>query len=506
MTDINKAIKPVESLTITPLNEGSQLKANNYIQLKIGASDLNMWLVNNSYLKFDLYAWRKAYKLQTAAVKKSINDKAWLTTDTDTKVNKTYIRNANNIFRSIEILYGGDTIYNQPYNIEQNVIKQLYYGESYMEANYATFTTSKMIKEGIDYLGLSNGEFANFTDASDVVSGVDDANVGKDETAQIIKDIMIPVNQLMPIFSDCTSDGFPVKNLKSQIEIRLYIAEPYRYLVDYDDKINDFTDDLKVKEGAAKAEFNGVTIRDRFGSDRIELKNVKMYCSHYIANQSESAVIDDKINNSGLKLRYQMVHSSLRQMNKINMGNNNLPFTNSTENVKSIMLYCHKQDISPTIMYRPYINSLYIKFGSNQLPFQPIAGDSMSTPHEFKFTSDDVLNNIDTYFSETNDDFNKCYRYTTAPSQSKAASDVTKKTYQNQRTPLSVPESTFVMMGANYVNSPGDLGSNSSRWNSQYQASFMGNIEDDTKLTYVLAITTDYGLILKDGDIKTINL
>ena len=205
MTDINKAIKPVESLTVAPLNEGSLFKANNYIQFRIGASDLNMWLVNNSYLKFDLYAWRKQYSLQSNAVKTKTTENEWSKTDTETKVNKSYIRNANNIFRSVEILYGGDTIYSQPYNIEQNVIKQLYYGESYMEANYATYTTSKMIKDGVDYLGLSNGEFNDFTNGNKTVSGVDDANVGNDANAQIIRDIMIPVNQLLPIFSDCTS-------------------------------------------------------------------------------------------------------------------------------------------------------------------------------------------------------------------------------------------------------------------------------------------------------------
>lgn len=475
MTDINKAIKPVESLTIAPLNEGSQFKANNYIQFKIGASDLNMWLVNNSYLKFDLKYSRAKY---TASGIKA-----------DEAVSKSYIRNANNIFRSIEVLYGGDTIYSQPYNIEQNVIKQLYYGESYMEANYATYTTVKMIKDGTAYLELDNGSTAGGDGA---VAELTEAN------AKTIKDIMIPVNQLLPIFSDCTSDGFPVKNLKSQIEIRLYIAEPYRYIVDYNPNAPcDFSDKIYVGTNAATMTSGTNDIKTRYSSDRIELKNVKMYCTHYIADQSESAVIDDKINNSGMKFRYQMVHAALRQMNGINFGNNNLPFTNSTENVKSLMLYCHKQDLSPSLMYRPYINSLYIKFGSNQLPFQPIAGDSMTTPHEFKFTSDDVLNNIDTYFSETNDDFNRCYRYVNGP-ESDATSHV--------RKPIAVPESTFVMMGANYVNNPGDLGSNSSRWNSQYQAAFMGNIRDDTKLTYVLAIVTDYGMILKDGDLKTINL
>ena len=52
------------------------------------------------------------------------------------------------------------------------------------------------------------------------------------------------------------------------------------------------------------------------------------------------------------------------------------------------MFYCHKTGYSPGLMYRPNINSLYIKFGSNQLPFQPIGGDSFDSPHEFKFTTD----------------------------------------------------------------------------------------------------------------------
>ena len=240
-------------------------------------------------------------------------------------------------------------------------------------------------------------------------------------------------------------------------------------------------------------------IKTRYPANNIELRRVKMYCSHYIAEQNESAVIDDKINSSGMKLRYQMVHTALRQMNGIQLGNNNLPFTVATQNVKSMMLYCHKQDVSPSLMYRPYINSLYIKFGSNQLPFQPIAGDSLTTPHEFKFTSDDVLNNLDTYYSETNDDFNRSYRYNASVS----TKTVDSKQY---RADLSVPESTFVMMGANYTSDPTDLGSNSSRWNSQYQATFMANIGDATRLTYVLAITSDYGCIIKDGDIKCINL
>ena len=471
MTDVNKAIKPVESLTIAPLNEGGEFRANNYIQFKIGASDLSMWLVNNSYMRFDLQYTRAAWTPDPDS-------------DNATAASKTYLRNANFVFRMVEILYGGDPIYSIPYNIEQNVVKMLDYGESYMNANFATFTTTKMIKDETAYLEFDNG-------TTGTKSGDPAAFPAIAAATKTIKDIMIPINQLLPIFQDCTSNGFPVKNLKSQLEIRLYIAEPRRYLVDYNQTTNDFSD--KPWVGEIPQEHS--TIEARYPAGSVQLQNVRFYVSNYIPNPSESAVIDDKVNSTGLKMRYSMIQSGLRQMEKIQLGQNIIPFTVSTNNVTSLMLYCHKQNLSPSLMYRPYIDSLYIKFGANQLPFQPIAGDSFSAPHEFKFTSDDVLNSIDTYFSETNNDYNRSYHQSDAPEFT-----------DNVRDGLSIPESSFVMMGANYVNDPADMGSNSSRWNSQYQAHFTGKNEDRTQLTYVLAVKTEYGLILKDGDLKTVNI
>ena len=468
MTDVNKAITPVQSLTISPLNEGpGGYGDNSYIQFKIGASDLSMWLVNNSYLKLDLEYTRAAWTPHDSSA-------------ASTTASKTYIRNANFLFRMVEVLYGGKPVYIMPYNIEQNVIKMLDYGESYMNANFATFTTTKMIEDGIAYLQFDNG-------TTGTKSGDHYANIAA-RTATIT-DIMIPINQILPIFQDCTSNGFPVKNFKSQLEIRLYVAEPRRYLVDYDPNAKDFSDKLWVGTQEQTS-----TIEARYGSGSVKLKNVRLYASNYIPNPSESAVIDDKVNSTGLKMKYSLIQSGLRNQ-QIRNGPNIIPFTVSTNNVTSLMLYCYRKDLSPSLMYRPYINDLYIKFGTNQLPFQPIGGDSFDSPHEFKFTTDDVLNALDTYFSETNNDYNRSYRQSSAPSYT-----------DNVRDGLSVPESSFVMMGANYVNDPSDMGSNSSRWHSQYQAHFSGKHTDVTDLTFVLAVKTEYGLILKDGDLSTINI
>lgn len=105
-----------------------------------------MWLVNDSYLRFDIDYTRSAYSITAGA-----------SSNTNYKINKSYIRNAANIFNMVTVKYGGEDIYSQTLNIEQNTIKMLSYGESYLNANYATFTTSNMIKENKAYLAFDNG-------------------------------------------------------------------------------------------------------------------------------------------------------------------------------------------------------------------------------------------------------------------------------------------------------------------------------------------------------------
>ena len=485
MSEPIKSVTPVQSRIIAPLNEGSEFSANSYIQFRINASELPMWLVNDSYLRFDIEYTRSAYEIDVGA-----------TGNTNEKINKTYIRNAANIFNMIKVKYGGDDIYTQLYNIEQNTLKMLSYGESYLNANYATFTTNKMIQDKKAYLEFDNGTATD--NSKQTIPAITDKKT--------IANVMIPINQLLPFFMDVNSTGFPIGYLKKQFEINLYIAEPYKYLVDYDDAMNDFSEYFRRSKSTAAAPhdiqpvISNAGLQIRYPSNSIKLTNVRMYCSCYVPTNDEAQVIQNKINSDGMKYKYNLWHIGVREVSGL-ASTNNLPFSVTTENTSSLMLYCHNQNISPSVMHRPLINSLYLRFGEMQLPFQPIPGDSFTNPYEYKFTSDDVLNNIDTYFSETNSDYNNSYRYRAKPTGD-ATGSMTKDDIESNKT----PGSSFILMGANFTNSNDKLGSASSRWNHQYQASFNANLNQKIPLRFILGVKTEFGMIVKDGNIANINI
>ena len=489
MSEPIKSITPVQSRVITPINEGSVYQAKSYIQFKINASELPMWLVNDSYLRFDIDYTRSAYSITAGA-----------SSNTNYNINKSYIRNAANIFNMVTVKYGGEDIYSQTLNIEQNTIKMLSYGESYLNANYATFTTSNMIKNNKAHLAFDNGVngIAPNANAAGAVAA----------TSGTIHNVMIPVNQLLPMFQDVNSTGFPVGYLKKQIEINLYIAEPYQYLVDYDDDMGDFTEYFRRSKSNAtiyaRQPVINVPLTNRYPSDSIKLSKVRMFCSCYVPTNDEAQVIQNKINSDGMKYKYNLWHIGIREVNKIDTTNN-LPFSVTTNNTSSFMLYCHNNNntTSPSLMHRPMVNSLYLRFGEMQLPFQPIPGDSFRNPFEYKFTSDDVLNNIDTYFSETNNDYNSSYQFMSINSTSDTSNNILNKTYYTNN---KVPSSSFVLLGANFTNSNDKLGSASSRWNSQYQASFNANYVQEKPLRFLLGVKTEYGLLVKDGMLAKINI
>ena len=232
MADINKAIKPVESVRIAPLNDGALYQANKEIKFRLGAG-LDMWLVNKSYLNFNIKCKSRTAAggdgftnaLATAIPNTATADEVAAIAN---NFQPTYIRHANNIFRTIEVYYGGDCIYTtKTHNIHQTTVKQLKWGDNYLDSNWATYTTSNMIlKEKNDYLKLKNAT-AGTANSRDL-----------ERAEQTIYNVQIPMNQLLPIFMDVDSSGFPMRSLNQQIEVRLYIADPYMYLVDWDG--NDF--------------------------------------------------------------------------------------------------------------------------------------------------------------------------------------------------------------------------------------------------------------------------
>ena len=474
MTDVAKALKPQESVIIAPLNEGTKYVANNFILFRISSAQLNMWIVNDSYITFDIKYTRQAAIL---------NDNAGAAC----AMNKTYIRNIANVFKSVEVIYAGNTIYSQPYVVEQNNEIMYRMGDSYLRSHPATFTTRDTIINGTPYLEFDNGNAANGN------------NTIATNTATI-KNVMLPVNQILPMFMDITSVGFPMRSLSSQLEIRLYINEPYRYLVDWRAEIKDFDYRCYINSDDAteKAKYLTSSMSTRYPNDKVEFSNVKMYCANYIADEPTAAQIDAKcgVNGSGEQIyRWYQIQTAIREVAANNLQTvNNLPFSITTNNEKSFLFYCYRTGYSPSLLYRPALNNVYIQFGSNQIPFQPINGSSLTNPYEYKFTVDDVLDNIDTYFTETNGDYNDSYRFIAA---------------NTARANIKVPTSSFIIMGANFSSDPSTTGIASSAWNSQYQATFNAltpDVGNNPALTFILSCRTEMGLVVKNGEIHTVNI
>ena len=94
MSEPIKSAYPVQTRIISPINDGTKYTTKTYIQFKINASELPMWIVNDSYLRFDIKYTRKAFNTGVGA-----------TGNTNLNINKTYIRNAANIFDMIKVKY-----------------------------------------------------------------------------------------------------------------------------------------------------------------------------------------------------------------------------------------------------------------------------------------------------------------------------------------------------------------------------------------------------------------
>ena len=486
MADINKAIKPIESARIAPLNDGTIYQANKEIVFRLGAG-LNMFLVNKSYLTFNLKCAGKTFTNVLTA--DGPGDSS-----ANTDFYPSYIRNAANIFKTIEISYGGDVIYTtRTHNIEINTIKQTKYGDDYLDANWATYTTTNMVKNKTAYLKLENAtKNGDSTHKKDLIR--------EDQT---IYNVQIPLNQILPIFMDLGSEGFPMRSLNQQIEVRLLIADTYQYLIDWTPVMQDFITN-QTKPYTKSTTYGWATdnsISNRFSNSEITLENVYIYANYYTPESSEAAIIDEKCKNGEYKLKYNTWVLDERQVDSIK-STQTIPASVVTTNTKSILVYCFKKQTSPSVMYKPNINNFQLKIGSFTCPLQPIADSTMVTPHEYKFQVDDVFDNIDTYFTSTNSDYNKCYLF---EGDGKVGTDLDK------------PSSLFYIFGMNYTSDPTDLGSDSSAWNSQYQMQFNGVNDDGLNSTssppikgpglqFVIAVNTECGLLIKENNIKTFTL
>ena len=493
MSDINKALTPLESIDKVPVDSAQEFQADQKITFIFSANDMYMWLINDSYLSFDLSITRAAY---------SITNNTGLQIVANTPMSSSYIRNACNIFKYVRVKYAGTVIEYNPYHQIETFLRQFDFGESYLLSNFNTFTTTEMIKQGLAHLEFNNGK------ASAAIANGNAGNIATE--TYTIKNVVIPANILLPIFSDITAKGFPLGTLNNVLEIELFIAPPESYLVDYSPKYNDFSGNLWCANVANGIINYNVSAREittfgnlatRYPTNSVKITKPNFHCKYYIPNENERAIIIDKSNNSGFKYRYFDYEIGTKTFNSID-SRNIIPFTIHTSNTKSIIAYCYRNTLSPMLMYRPYTNNVYLHMNGNDIPKQPISGDTYEYPIEYKYLVDDVFNNLDTYYSDTNNDLNKCYQY-------QASDGIYNRSIEK-------PTSSFILLGANFTTDPEDLGASSTRWQDTYQLHF--SCEDITKnssanssatrdvLIFVLAIRKECGIIVKNGMIEQFDL
>ncbi len=466
MTDLNKTNNIVQNVQIAPVNNASNgYTPGQYINFRIGKGQMSQWLTNSSYLTFDI----------TLPVSTFTGNVA--TTTTVTGVNG-YIRDANMIFNQVEVLYAGNKIYSNVFNCETNMIKYLKLGDSYLNSNFNTFTTKKMITDGtvhLKYPGAA-GTFA----------------------ATTIANVIIPINQLCPIFEDISSDGFALGSLTEQLEFRFYVANPSQFLSFYGNDVFSATPAPTSSSGDFVTYWKSSTaaLAKIPTPSTCTISNPQLNCYYFIPNDDYSNYLQS-VNGpggNGTIYRYGLWQVNTRNHTFEASTNSNLPFSVVTENTKSLLVYMHATDSSPSVTTRPSVSNVYTMFGNNLIPKQPLSGNTFENPGQYKFIIDDVYDMLDTYYSTTNSELTRSYTYgeNTAGHASGANS------------------SGFILVAGNYVNDIDELGSNSSAWNSQYQLLF--NTGADTTLpfdvnqTIVFAVKSEYGMIIKDNSVQTYNL
>ncbi len=463
MTDLSKTNNIVQNVQIAPVNNASAgYTPSQYINFRVGKGQMSQWLTNSSYMTFDI-----AIPAITLAGNTAANGVS------------AYIRDANMIFNQVEVLYAGNKIYSNVFNCETNMIKYLKYGDSYLDSNFNTFTTKKMISEGTAHLTTPAG-------AGTIA-------------ATTIANVIIPINQLCPLFEDISSDGFALGSLTEQLEFRFYVANPSQFLSFYGNDISSAASTTNITPASSSGDFVTYWTNNAAAHTAITypttctISNPQLNCYYFIPNDDFANYIQS-VNGPGGKgtiYRYALWQLNTRNHTMAANTNSNLPFSVVTENTKALLVYMHTTGRTPSVTTRPSMSNVYTMFGNNLVPKQPLSGNTYTNPGQYKFIVDDVYDMLDTYYSTTNSELTRSYTY---------GAETTASAFNNS--------SGFVLVAGNYVNDVDELGSNSNAWNSQYQLLFTSGttMPSNTAQTIVFGVKSEYGLIIKDNSVQTYNL
>lgn len=453
-----KSKAPIESSIASPINEAVEFTPGNTIIFRIGAADLLYWLVQDSYFVFDV---------------------DWSRTSNTAPARNLVIRNSSMFFNNVRIIHAGNEVYYSQYNIAQQFLDLIKSGDDYLQSQYHEWTNHKTYDRAV-------GDVVNYP-------LILRASEWGTNTSLTKKGYVMHVGQILKCFSQI--ENFPLKYLTQQIEIRLQLAQPNEFVCAVTADANNFYDlqGNAPSTNGASAENEGVAAN--YTNLTYKITNMRLYMFGAQVEPSYDAVQGaSNATGQGTCWKYQMPRINLR--NEPARANAQYLISNFqciTENTNELYIWAVRHNNLATAI-RPKVNNCNIRFGPYQMPKSPTAEDNWLKPCLYKQLVDDTLEYSTAYYTSANADLYKSYPVV-------PASQTIISTSANNCT----PHDTNILIAGSFTTDDNQPGSNSKAWNSQYNLHYQLMLPESA-WTWVLAVTTDYVLTLRQGMLSSTNI
>lgn len=420
-----KSLIPVKETIIVPYNNGAVYSTGNTITILFGAGDAHNCLIQDSFFQFD-------YKINlTSSTAKNFS-----------------IRDLNQIFDWVEIIYQGKQVYIQNFNQQAKFIDWVRQGGNYLDTQIYSGITSK--NAAYTRIKLTSGS-----------SGV----------ANNITGCIIRLASLFDIFEKITE--LPVCLLDNQIQINLHLADPYTYLV-------------------APSSFSGMGLKKFSTLDKTAVTISNFSIDRFEFHLKDKVEISPEMNREKTyKFDYTMNQIALRGVRGSDFPASstlNLPFNIVTENVSTMGIYFYKDNV-PSVTYRPELINVNFKYGNNTSPFSPINVDNYDHSGIYKQFCDDSFDISTSYFGTTNYDYDMSY-----------------SSYQKGTNLKDVKHDTHIVLVTDFVPSGDLLGSASKFWNSQYIFQANASTQSMEDSTACMWVESKYMAFIRDGKFDSVNI
>lgn len=426
---VKKTCTPVTNTIVAPLNEGTDMTQGMDLIFRLGSSEVPYWLVQSSFLRLDIEL-------------ESTND------DGDVY---DCIRSAAMIFSDVWVRHASTSnVYDQHYNIEAAFLDMIKNGSAYLNSQLGTYTTSDNFKISKCAKPGSNNKTKKFTG------------------------IIIPIPILLKCFENATT--IPLIALNQQMEIRLRVSDPSRFMVQYVDK----------EDENPNGRFTAPAVGTYSG---IKITKAELYIAgENVDNDISSAEIAEYNEGKAFTYKYTKAHINTRlQPAGPKNSQYNINFSVSTENTKSIYVYSYQNDL-PSLSYRPDFINTNIQFGRNYIPYSPVNVSAWEFPSYYKTLVDSVLDIQGSRFTTSNKDYNLSYDPITTDEEAATAK-----------------QDTHIILAGDFIVDNDLLGASSKQWNSQYNLKCVCNSNVEAAY-YCLLVESEHILTIKDGNITDLNL